>query len=431
MKKLSIIALIFLMQVSAQTKYDKLDEYLTFITNEQKFMGSVALAEHGKVVFNINYGFENLDKKIPASVNTQYKIGSITKTFTAVLIMKLIEEQRLTLDTKLSAFYKEVENADKISINDLLHHTSGIYNYTDDSLFLKTMQKPHSKKELLETFSKKTSQFSPGTKNEYSNSNYILLGYIIEDLTKMSYQRNIETKIINRLKLKNTSFAPKTNVAKSFLWQNDKFVNSTEWDMSVAFSAGGLYSTTNDLIVFMNALVNNKLVNATSLEAMKKIDKGMGKGLFTFPFGDRIFYGHNGGIESFQSNLAHNFNDGTTICVLSNAISSYDFNEVMIGTLSYHYKMPFQIPDFKEIKIDENLVKKYLGTYKSSQIPLKINIFFENDKLKAQATGQGAFELSYLEKETYFFAPAKIEIDFGVNSFVLKQGGMKINFEKE
>lgn len=431
MKNTFLLALLFILQANAQTKFDKLDEYLNFITKEQKFMGGVALAENGKIVFNKNYGFENLDKKTPATVNTQYKIGSVTKTFTAVLIMKLIEEQRLTLETKLSTFYKEVENADQITIYDLLHHTSGIYNYTNDSLFLKTMQKPHSKKELLATFAKKPSQFAPGTQNEYSNSNYILLGYIIEDLTKMTYQRNVETKIFNRLKLKNSSFIPKPTLAKSFLWQNDKFVNSTEWDMSVAFSAGGILSTPSDLMVFMNALVNNKLVNATSLETMKKIDKSMGKGLFTFPFGDRIFYGHNGVIESFQSSLAHNFKDGTTICVLSNAISSYEFNEVMIGILSCYYKMPFPMPNFKEVKINEEVVKKYVGSYKSSQIPLKINIFFENGKLKAQATGQGAFELSYLENETYFFAPAKIEIDFSVNTFVLKQGGMKINFEKE
>lgn len=431
MKKLNFLALFIFIQIIAQTRYDKLDEYLTFITKEQKFMGGVTLAENGKVVFTKNYGFENLEQNISANANTLYKIGSITKTFTAVLVLKLIEEQRLTLDTKLSTFYKDITNSDKISINDLLHHTSGIYNYTSDSLFLKSMQKKHSKTELLNLFSNKKAVFEPGTKLEYSNSNYILLGYIIEDITKMSYQRNVETKIINRLKLKNTSFAPKTNIAKSYLIENEKFVPSTDWDMCVAFSAGGLYSTSSDLIIFMNALANKKLVNEMSLESMKKIDKGMGKGLFTFPFGDRIFYGHNGGIESFVSNLAHNFKDGTSISVLSNAITSYEFNEVMIGILSYHYKMPFQIPDFKEVKIDENKVKKYLGTYKSSQIPLKINIFYENNKLKAQATSQGAFELSYLENETYFFAPAKIEIEFKENSFILKQSGNKINFEKE
>ena len=203
MKKIIFLTLLIVLKSFAQTRYDKLDEYLTFITKEQKFMGSVALTEHGKVVFSKNYGYENLDKNIVANANTQYKIGSITKTFTAVLIMRLIEEQRLTLDTKLSTYYKDITNSDKISINDLLHHTSGIFNYTSDSLFLKTMQKKHSKTNLLNLFSKKSASFEPGTKNEYSNSNYILLGYIIEDITKMSYQHNVETKIINRLKLKN------------------------------------------------------------------------------------------------------------------------------------------------------------------------------------------------------------------------------------
>lgn len=431
MKKISIIAVLFALQVLAQSKNEKLDHYLTFLTKEKKFMGSVLISHEGKKIFDKNYGYQNLENNVVINSNTQFKIGEITRAFTAVLIMKLVENQRLKLDTKLSKFYKDIPYSEDITINDLLHHSSRIYNLSKDSLFLKTIKKNNSKKEIISLLTKKNPDYESSKKNEINPTNYILLGYIIEDITKINFNSNVETKIINKLNLKNTSFYPKLDVSKSFKIQNEQYVLKNNLIPNYTFSDNGLYSTTNDLIVFMNALVNGKLISKESLESMKKIENGVGKGLFSFQFGDKVYYEQNGKIEYFTSNVFHNFEDNLTVSILNNTISSYDNNEIKSGILSLYYNIPFKFPFFKNIKLDENKVKKYVGTYKSSKTSITVEIFYVNDKLIAKSSKINAYELFHYENETYYNAQAKFEITFGENSLILKENEINIDFEKK
>ena len=161
---------------------------------------------------------------------------------------------------------------------------------------------------------------------------------------------------------------------------------------------------------------------------MKEIKEGYGKALIQFPFGERRFYGHGGKIEEFSSMLGYYPTEKLSFSLISNG-NNFEQDDIIIGILSIYYKMPFPFPKF--MKMDKAELAKFTGTYASKDLPLKITVSEKNGELSAQATGQGAFPLTFKEETTFVFAAAGIEMVFGENSFVLNQGGMKFNFTKE
>ena len=435
MKKLALIfALTYSLFTTAQDRFQKIDSLLSYLNKNDKFMGSLCIRDGENVVFNKAYGFADVDKNIAADRMTKYKIGSVTKTFTAVMIMQLIEEKKLNLQTKLNRFYPKIPNAEKITIYDLLHHRTGIVDYINgDSITAKNIYRFHSKEEMIQKITDYKPLFEPGTKHEYSNSNYNLLGYIIETLTKKSYTENIQTRIVKKANLLNTYFPQgkiETSVGESYsyLFNGTKWEKVEEWENSIAYSAGAIISTPADLTRFMYALFDGKLIKPSSLEQMKEIKEGYGKALMQFPFGERRFYGHTGGIENFRAVVGYYPTEKLGISLIVNG-DNFNRNDIMIGVLSIFYKMPFPFPKFNKIEASE--LVKFTGTYSSKELPLKMTISEKNGELLAQASGQSAFPLTFKEEKTFIFAPAGIEMIFGENSFVLKQGGMSFNFSKE
>ena len=435
MKKLALIfALTYSLFTTAQDRFQKIDSLLSYLNKNDKFMGSLCIRDGENVVFNKAYGFADVDKNIAADRMTKYKIGSVTKTFTAVMIMQLIEEKKLNLQTKLNRFYPKIPNAEKITIYDLLHHRTGIVDYINgDSITAKNIYRFHSKEEMIQKITDYKPLFEPGTKHEYSNSNYNLLGYIIETLTKKSYTENIQTRIVKKANLLNTYFPQgkiETSVGESYsyLFNGTKWEKVEEWENSIAYSAGAIISTPADLTRFMYALFDGKLIKPSSLEQMKEIKEGYGKALMQFPFGERRFFGHTGGIENFRAVVGYYPTEKLGISLIVNG-DNFNRNDIMIGVLSIYYKMPFPFPKFNKIEASE--LVKFTGTYSSKELPLKMTVSEKNGELLAQASGQSAFPLTFKEEKTFIFAPAGIEMIFGENSFVLKQGGMSFNFSKE
>ena len=455
MKKLLLFVFAFSSFTFAQDKFTRMDSLLNYLNENNKFMGSLTIREGENVVFNKAYGFADVEKNIKADRFTRYKIGSISKTFTAVMVMQLIEEKKLTLQTKLNRFYPKITNAEKISIYDLLHHRTGIVDYVNqDASFHASLDKKHSKEDILKVITSFKSNFEPGSKYEYSNSNFFILGCIIEKLTKKSYAENLQNRIVKKAELgtyenktemtakgavTNKVFVPTTyyvedatNTANkesySYYFDGTNWVKSLENHNSIPFASGGITSTPADLTKFIHALFNGKLVNASSLEQMKEIKEGYGKALIQFPFGERRFYGHGGRIENFSSMLGYYPTEKLSFSLISNG-DNFEQNDIIIGILSIYYKMPFPFPKF--MKMDKAELAKFTGTYASKEIPLKITVSEKNGELFAQATGQSAFPLTFKEERTFVFAPAGIEMVFGDNAFVLIQGGMKFNFTKE
>lgn len=455
MKKLLLFVFAFSSFTFAQDKFTRMDSLLNYLNENNKFMGSLTIREGENVVFSKAYGFADVEKNIKADRFTRYKIGSISKTFTAVMVMQLIEEKKLTLQTKLNRFYPKMPNAEKISIYDLLHHRTGIVDFVNqDSTFHKVLDKKHSKEDILKVITSYEPLFEPGSKYQYSNSNFFILGCIIEKLTKKSYAENLQNRIVKKAELgtyesktemtakgavTNKVFVPTTyykeeatNTANkesySYYFDGTNWVKSLENHNSIPFASGGITSTTADLTKFIYALFNGKLVSQASLDQMKEIKEGYGKALIQFPFGERRFYGHGGKIEEFNSMLGYYPTEKLSFSLISNG-NNFVQNDIIIGILSIYYKMPFPFPQF--MKMDNAELAKFTGTYASKEIPLKITISEKNGELSAQATGQGAFPLTFKEEKTFVFAAAGIEMVFGDKSFVLIQGGMKFNFTKE
>ena len=404
------------------------------MNKNDKFMGSISIREGNKVVFAKGYGFADADEKIKADYTTKYKVGSISKIFTAVITMQLIEEKKLRLDTKLSKFYPKIENADKISIEDLLHHRSGIKDYINqDSLSQEELDTPDLKQTILNKIVNYKSIAEPNTKFEYSNSNYYLLGIIIETITKKSFKENLESRIVKKIGLKNTYYPSEhVNISNkesySYLFDGTIWQKTEEWKNDIAYAAGAVISTPDDLTAFLYELFEGRLVKKTSLESMKELKDSYGKALIQMPFGERKFYGHTGGIESFRSVVGYYPMEKTGISLIVNG-DNYNRNDIMIGILSIYYKLPFPFPSFETI--NPETIKKYSGTYSSNDIPLKITVFGKDGELLAQATGQSSFPLTQKNQNTFVFQAARIELEFGEKSFILHQGGQKFTFNLE
>lgn len=436
MKKLLYLFLLTAsITVAQQTKFQKIDSLLTFLNANNKFMGSVAIRENGNVIFAKAYGFADVETNKKLDENTKLKIGSITKTFTSTMIMQLIDEKKLTLDTKLSKFYPKIPNADKITIHLMLHHRTGIPDFlNDDPNVAEYIYVENKREDLIKRIEGYTSAFEPNSQFKYSNSNYNLLGYILEDITKKTYTENLNTRIVKKLGLKNTSFPEKVDISKnegySFIFSGTTWEKMPEWSSSLAFSAGAIMSTPNDLNVFLNGLFDGKLVSAAALEQMKAMEDTYGKGLIIAPFDGKKFYGHTGGIENFRAAAGYLPEGNIGFSIIVNG-DNYNRNDIMIGVLSLFYNKPYTFPDLKGFAVSHDTLHKCIGTYSSKVIPIKITVSEVDGVLSAQATGQSPFQLIAKSETEFVFAAGGIKMVFGENKFSLKQGGAEYEFTKE
>ena len=435
-KSLSILFLFLSLSTFAQEiRFARIDSLLNYLYENDQFMGSLCIRLGDEVVFKQAYGFSEATKGVRANGATKYKIGSISKTFTATMIMQLVEEKKILLSTKLNRFFPKVDQSDKITIEHLLYQRTGIKDYANaDATLTDVLGKPNSKELILKKIENYSSMFEPDTKHEYSNSNYFILGLIIEKVTKKSFGENLKIRISDKLELKNTYYTnEKTDVTKresySYIFSGENWEKIDEWNNDIAFASGGIISTPEDLTKFIRALFKGNLVTPASLELMKTLKDTYGMALIRFPFGERKFYGHNGKIEGFGSTMGYYEKDDLSISLIVNG-ENYSQNDIMIGILSIYYKLPYPFPNFK--KLDAELIQKYSGTFASKDIPLKITVFEKEGNLLAQATGQPSFPLTFSKDDVFVFAPAGIEMEFtSSTSFILKQGGQKFNFTKE
>jgi CubicO group peptidase (beta-lactamase class C family) len=435
-KSLSILFLFLSLSTFAQEiRFARIDSLLHYLYENDKFMGSLCIRLGDEVVFKQAYGFSEATKGVRANGATKYKIGSISKTFTATMIMQLVEEKKILLSTKLNRFFPKIDQSDKITIEHLLYQRTGIKDYANaDATLTDVLGKPNTKELILKKIENYSSMFEPDSQHEYSNSNYFILGLIIEKSTKKSFAENLKIRISDKLELKNTYYTnEKTDVTKresySYTFNGEYWDKIDEWNNDIAFSSGGIISTPEDLTKFIRYLFKGNLVTPASLELMKTLKDTYGMALIRFPFGERKFYGHNGKIEGFGSTMGYYEKDDLSISLIVNG-ENYSQNDIMIGILSIYYKLPYPFPNFK--KLDAELIQKYSGTFASKDIPLKITVFEKEGNLLAQATGQPSFPLTFSRDDVFVFAAAGIEMEFTSNtSFILKQGGKKFNFTKE
>ena len=288
---------------------------------------------------------------------------------------------------------------------------------------------------MIDIIAKGGSDFEPDSKSEYSNSNFVLLTFILEKTFGKPYAGLLKEYITQPAGLDNTSLGgkidPSGNESRSYRYL-DKWIAEPETDISIPLGAGGIVSTPSDLVRFSDALFGGKLLNNESLENMKTVKGQYGMGLFKIPFGEKTGYGHTGGIDGFSSVFSH-FPDGNISYALTSNATNYNNNNISIAVLSAIFNKPYDIPDFKTFEVTLEDLDKYTGVYASAQIPIKITVTRENKTLVAQGTGQSSFPLEATEKDKFKFEQAGIIMEFipGTNTMILRQGGGQFEFRRE
>jgi D-alanyl-D-alanine carboxypeptidase len=443
-KRFALFLLICVNTVSAQS-FDKakLDQYLETLQAHNKAMLSLAIIENGKPIYQKSIGFADAENKQRANKDTLYRIGSISKVFTSTMIFQLIDEGKLSLETKLAKYYPKIKNAKKITISMLLSHRSGIHNFTNTPEYTQYMTQPKTKAEMLSLIEKLTSDFKPDSRANYSNSGYVLLGFILEDITNDTYANQLNQRITTKLNLDKTNYGGPINVrdnqAKSYTQNAEGWFPATVTDMSIPHGAGALVSTPTEIAQFLSSLLTGKLVSAGSLAKMKELHEGFGRGLFQFPFHDKIAYGHDGGIDGFSSITGYFTKDDVAFALTANGMN-YAMNNINIAILSIYYGLPYDIPDFdqKPIKLAETDLVNYEGVFSSQAIPIKIAVKVRGGNLTGQSPGQPILELTAYSTTEFRFDPAGIVMIFGsdangvdYSTFQLKQRGRNIKFTRE
>ncbi len=250
---------------SQQSVSSQLDELMTAYQKLDKFNGSILVAKQGKVLLEKGYGYRDMKSNIKNDQHSIYPIYSITKTFTSTVILMLVEQGKLSLQDKLSKFYPEYPKGDSITIEHLLTHTSGVYDYTQGN-----DMKDQSEQTMIRFLESKPLDFSPGSDWRYSNSGYWLLGFIIQKTTGMTYEQAVEKMIFQPLKMTHSGFAYKflqsPQKTTPYEWLgSDSSATAIIYDPPGPYAAGAIYSTVGDLLLYHKAhqryiLVSEKMM---------------------------------------------------------------------------------------------------------------------------------------------------------------------------
>ncbi|HEU4712525.1 MAG TPA: serine hydrolase domain-containing protein [Pyrinomonadaceae bacterium] len=415
----------------------KLDQFFNRLAEKNKAMGSLTVTKDGNVLYSRAIGYSQINgtERKPVSPATRYRVGSITKMFTAAMIFQLVEENKLKLTDTLDKFFPQIPNAQKITLAQMLGHRSGIFNVTDNTDFRSMKTQPRTRDEMLALIAKGKPAFEPGEKAQYSNSNYALLGYIVEKAGGKSYEDALKQRITSKIGLTDTYLGtaypdPSKNEGHSYNFVGD-WKQESETHLSIPGGAGAIISTPNDLTKFIQALFDGKIVSKESLEQMKPKDE-LGLGINSFPIGGKTFYGHSGGIDGFRSLLLYLPEEKLSLAYTSNGVN-YAFNNVVNGVVDIYWNKPFEIPTFETVAVSAEVLDKYVGVYASEGVPFKLTITRDNSTLLVQPTGQSAFALEAIAQDKFKLESRGVVLEFDAakTQLTFKRNGRDVLFTRE
>jgi len=414
-------------QQQPQTIGERVDKY--FAENPDKFMGSIEIQENGKTVYQKSLGYADIENKIAVNADTKFRIGSITKTFMSVLVLKAAQDGKLSLTDPLSKYFPEAQipNAEQITVDMLLYHRSGLRDVVNDKFdeFVTYYTKPQTRAQMIERIAKSGTNFAPDSTFRYCNSGFILLTYIIEDVCGKSYGELMNEQIIKPLQLGNTGICTtpinsNDGFAQSFSLSGERL---EEFDPSAVLGAGAMYSTPGDLLKFFNALTSGYFGNGI-FEQMQDFKDNWGRGLIPMGYEDYNGFGHTGGIHGFAAVMIKI--DDKTIVFCSNSSFS-DATNLMNAILGIAPE-----PNKQYITLPAETLKKYEGKYTCEQLKMDIEITSTGTQLAAQATGQPSFPLDAISETEFEFKAAgvKMVFDLAKHTFTLHQHGGEFIFKK-
>jgi len=421
-------------QNSANPDTARLDQVAQSYVSAKQFMGSVLVARGDEILFSKAYGSANLEWNIPNTPTTKFRIGSITKQFTAAAILLLEERGKLKTDDLVKKYMPDAPAAwDKVTLFNVLTHTAGIPNFTSFPEYAEKSVLPMQVEKIVALFKEKPLEFEPGAKFSYSNSDYVLLGYLIEKLSGQSYEKFLQDNIFTPLGMKDSGYDSNTAIierrASGYSNSPAGPVNAGYVHMSIPHGAGALYSTTLDLLKWEQGLFGGKLLTPASLTKM------------TTPFKDNYGFGliiqttngmkniwHNGGIQGFNSSLAYYPESKITVAVLANLNGSAPDEMLPKLAAVAHGQAVHLISERQEIKLPKETLARYVGTYE--MVPrVNMMITLDGEQLSGQLSGQRKLPL-FAEAEGKFFlkvVDAQLEFvqdaDGKVTDAILHQGG--------
>ncbi len=382
-----------------------------------QFMGAVLVARDGTVLFDRGYGDANLEWSVPNDGATKFRIGSVTKHFTAVATLLLRDRGMLTLDAPVSTYLPDAPPAwEKVTVRNLLTHTSGIVNFTGLDAFDAAKVRPTADDEPIALFRDAPLEFAPGLKYDYSNSNYVVLTRIIERLSGQSYADFVRANLFEPAGMADTAYDDQRAIvmrrAAGYVPGADGPVNAPYVDMSWPLGAGGLHSTTRDLLKWERALFGGKLLPAASMKDLLTVARDdYALGLLVRTEGDTTTISHSGGIEGFNSWLGYDPDRKVTVAVLANlnGPSADRLGTSLMRLAQGRAAQPVTVR--KETTLPAELLADYPATYRFAPT-FAIAIRREGDHLTAQATGQPEFRLYAEGKDRFFLKVVDAAIAF-------------------
>jgi CubicO group peptidase (beta-lactamase class C family) len=322
------------------------EEVIRSLAAKKQFMGAVLVARGNDILLDKGYGLANVEWNIPNSPKTRFRLGSITKQFTAAAILLLQERGTLNVNDKVKKYMPDAPAAwDKITIFNLLTHTSGIPDFTDFADYTSLERLATTPEQLVTRFRDKPLDFQAGENWKYSNSGYALLGYLIEKISGKTYAQFIQENIFKTLEMADSGYdsasAVIPNRASGYTPESTEWVNAHYVDMTIPFSAGGLYSTTEDLLRWERGLFGGKLLSPMSLKLMLTPFKNeYAFGLFVASVNGHQQIDHGGRIPGFDTALIYYPEDDLTVVVLGNTdVDSSPKIALALGTLALERKV--------------------------------------------------------------------------------------------
>jgi len=351
--------LAFQVAAFAQDKAGKIDQLISLYNKYGQFNGSALVADNGKVIYQKGVGLANMEWNIPNTSETKFRLGSITKQFTATLILQLVEQGKIKLDGKLIDYlpdYRQDTGA-KITIHNLLSHTSGIPSYTSlPGFFTNVSRNPFAVDDFIKKYASGDLEFEPGTRFVYSNSGYFLLGAIIEKVTGKPYEQALRENIFDPLGMKNTGYdhwgAIIGKRATGYTKTPRGYETAPYLDMSIPYAAGSLYSTVEDLYLWDQALYGEKILSAKSKELMFKPNLSnygygfvMTKATLAPPTKLAVpVIQHNGGINGFSTVIVRMVPEKRLIVLLDNTERGQYLDKIVLDIMSVLYDQPYEMP---------------------------------------------------------------------------------------
>ena len=407
----------------------RMEQIVQSYVADKQFMGSILVAQNGQVLLDKGYGFANLEWQIPNSSITKFRLGSLTKQFTAAAILLLEERGQLDITDPINKYLLDAPAAwNSITIFNLLTHTSGIPNYTKFPDFASMTTKKMTPEQQIELFRNKALEFQPGSNYEYCNSGYVLLGYLIEKISGLSYQDFIVTNIFKPLEMNDSGYDSHSEILlhRASGYESLNGLRNTDYlDMSVPYAAGSLYSTTQDLLRWQESLFGGEIISSQSLNKMIQPFKNTyGLGISIHLFDGHQTITHGGGINGFNTFMLYFPEDKLTIIVLANLIAlGFVPQSLGLSIAELVYKKSVVPPsERKEIVLSPEALTQFIGTYTLTPMNIyyttqtsTLVICLENDSLVAQIANQSKIKL-FPESETKFFSKIPdVQIEFFKN----------------